>query len=211
MWPPSIAVIRRASSARLASIPRTNAGSARPNGSTTRSSPPSLPASAKPASRRSRTRRTPSHLLRAPSVGRAASGRAGHGQEQEQLRLRGGAGARGRGRQRFAGFLGAPGADFRCRTNGSQARARGAPQGRRCPQRGDRCGCGIDRQSERAVVSGRGSSGTASRTRHCRPSPGICQWLAPPGRGAAEASAPKSNADNPPESAPESGAERPGT
>ena len=36
-------------------------------------------------------------------------------------------------------------------------------------------------------------------------------WLAPPGQGVAEASAPKSNADNPPESAPESGAERPGT
>jgi hypothetical protein len=36
-------------------------------------------------------------------------------------------------------------------------------------------------------------------------------WLAPPGQGVAEASAPKSNADNPPISAPESGTERPGT
>ena len=36
-------------------------------------------------------------------------------------------------------------------------------------------------------------------------------WLAPPGQEVAEASVPKSNADNPPESAPESGAERPGT
>jgi hypothetical protein len=36
-------------------------------------------------------------------------------------------------------------------------------------------------------------------------------WLAPPGQGVVEASAPKSSADNPPESAPESGAERPGT
>jgi len=36
-------------------------------------------------------------------------------------------------------------------------------------------------------------------------------WLAPPGQGMAEASVPKSNADNPPESAPESGTERPGT
>ena len=36
-------------------------------------------------------------------------------------------------------------------------------------------------------------------------------WLAPAGQGVAEASAPKSNADNPPESAPESGVERPGT
>ena len=34
-------------------------------------------------------------------------------------------------------------------------------------------------------------------------------WLE--GQGVAEASAPKSNADNPPESAPESGVERPGT
>ncbi len=57
----------------------------------------------------------------------------------------------------------------------SQARTRGASQGRRCPQRGDRRGCSIDRQSERAVVSRRGSSGTASRARHCRPSPGVCQ------------------------------------
>jgi hypothetical protein len=36
-------------------------------------------------------------------------------------------------------------------------------------------------------------------------------WLTPPGQGVAEAAAPRSNADNPPESAPESGAERPGT
>lgn len=36
-------------------------------------------------------------------------------------------------------------------------------------------------------------------------------WLTPPGQGVAEAAAPSSNADNPPESAPESGAERPGT
>ena len=36
-------------------------------------------------------------------------------------------------------------------------------------------------------------------------------WLALPGQGVAEASAPKSNADNAPESAPESGVERPGT
>ena len=36
-------------------------------------------------------------------------------------------------------------------------------------------------------------------------------WLAPPGQGAIEASAPKRNADNPPEGTPESGSERPGT
>lgn len=36
-------------------------------------------------------------------------------------------------------------------------------------------------------------------------------WLAPPGQGVAEASAPKSDANNPPENAPESGAEWPGT
>jgi hypothetical protein len=36
-------------------------------------------------------------------------------------------------------------------------------------------------------------------------------WLAPPGQGGAEVSAPKSNTDNPPQSAPESGVERPGT
>jgi len=36
-------------------------------------------------------------------------------------------------------------------------------------------------------------------------------WLTPPGQGAAEAAAPRSNVDNPPESAPESGAERPET
>lgn len=35
--------------------------------------------------------------------------------------------------------------------------------------------------------------------------------LAPPGQGVAEASAPKSNADNSPESAAEPGAKRPGT
>lgn len=62
--------------------------------------------------------------------GGAASERAGHGQEQEQLRLWGGAGARGRGRQCLSAVLGkqTPGADFRCRTNGIQARARGAPK-----------------------------------------------------------------------------------
>jgi hypothetical protein len=36
-------------------------------------------------------------------------------------------------------------------------------------------------------------------------------WLAPPGQGVAEAPVPKNSSDNPPESAPESGAERPGT
>ena len=36
-------------------------------------------------------------------------------------------------------------------------------------------------------------------------------WLAPPGQGVAEASAPNSKADSPPDSAPEPGAERPGT
>jgi len=44
-----------------------------------------------------------------------------------------------------------------------------------------------------------------------RTTPASRGWLAPPGQEVAEAFVPKSNADNPPENAPESAAERPGT
>jgi hypothetical protein len=81
------------------------------------------------------------------------------------------------------------------RTNGTQARACGVPQGRRCPQCGDRWDCGIDGSpNERLspdveVPVRRLGHAVADRVLVYAKEQG---WLAPPGQGVAEASVPKS-------------------